>query len=76
MRRVALGLILVVLATGAALPPDCAEQIRVARAKLLEMKESPRRQELLKLVEKAEHDRDAGRIDACGRTMLHARELM
>jgi hypothetical protein len=63
---------------GAAAPPapDCGEQIRAMRAKLAGIKEEPRRQELEKLIEKAEHDRDAGRAEACGKTMRHAQALV
>jgi hypothetical protein len=55
---------------------DCASEIRALRAELAAVKDERRRQELLRLIEKAEKDDQAGRDRLCGDATQHARALL
>ena len=78
MRRVALGVLLALAAAAAARPAraDCTDEIRVIRTRLPEVKEDPRREELRRLVEKAEKDEGAGRAKLCDQDVRHAQALL
>jgi hypothetical protein len=82
MRRAALG-ILLVLAAGAPAgahaamaPRDCANDIRAIKLKMPTIKEPARREELQKLVAKADKDDKAGRDKLCDETVKHAHALL
>ena len=55
---------------------DCAAEIRAMRTELATVKDEHRRQELQRLIEKAEKDNQAGRDHLCGEAMQHARALL
>lgn len=82
MRRAALG-ILLALAVGApatahaaTTPGDCADAIRAIQLKMPTVKEPARREELQKLVAKADKDDKAGRDKLCDETVKHAHVLL
>jgi hypothetical protein len=55
---------------------DCGEEIKSVRVQMPAVKEPPRRDELQKLVEKAEKDEKAGRVQLCYHAMKHASALL
>jgi hypothetical protein len=82
MKRARPGLLLVTLAliaNGMLTTParaDCATDIQTLRAELGSVKDPRRRQELQKLIDKAEKDNEAGRARLCGEAMERARILI
>lgn len=78
MRRVALGILLALVAAAAVRPAraDCTEEIHAIRTRIPEVKEDPRREELRRLVEKAEKDEGAGRAKLCDQDIRHAQALL
>lgn len=75
MRRVALGMLLALVAASPA-RADCTDEIRVIRTRVPEVKEDPRREEVQRLVEKAEKDEEAGRAKLCDQDVRHAQALL
>jgi hypothetical protein len=55
---------------------DCTADIRAVRAEAAAVKDERRRQELERLLEKAEKDNDAGRAQLCADAVQHARALL
>jgi len=55
---------------------DCAADIRALRTQSATVKDERRRQELEKLLEKAEKDFEAGRVQLCADAVQHARALL
>jgi hypothetical protein len=55
---------------------DCTSDIRAVRAEAATVKDERRRQELEKLLEKAEKDNEAGRAELCADAVQHARALL
>ncbi len=82
MKRARLALLLPLLlpiANGVLTSParaDCAGDIQTLRAQLASVKDQRRRQELEKLIDKAEKDNEAGRAQLCGEAMQRARVLI
>jgi hypothetical protein len=82
MKRAALALLLVtpiVLVNALLTAParaDCADELSAVRVELASVKDESRRQELQKLVEKAEKDQKAGRVGQCRQTVQRARILL
>jgi hypothetical protein len=78
MKRVVLGLVAIMISgtlSGKA-HADCAGDIEAIRLKLPDIKEDARRQELEKLVDKAQRDADQGRMALCTDTVRHALVLL
>lgn len=78
MKRAMAGIL---LAAAAMLMPltaraDCGDEVKAIRVKLAEVKEEGRRDELLRLIEKAEKDAQAGRDKSCDAALRHARVLL
>jgi hypothetical protein len=61
--------------TAAALA-DCPAEIRAVRTNAAAVKDERRRQELEKLLEKAEKDNEAGRTQLCAEAVQRARALL
>lgn len=78
MKRAALGILLALAAAGAPAMAQagCADEIRAIKLKLPAVKEPARREELQKLVEKADKDDKAGRTKLCDETIKHADVLL
>lgn len=85
MKRAALGILLALAATGApamaqagpaVAQAGCTDEIRAIKLKLPAIKEPARREELQKLVEKADKDDKAGRTKLCDETVKHADVLL
>ncbi len=82
MKRARLALLLPVLlpiANGVLTSParaDCASDIQALRTQLAAVKDERRREELQKLIDKAEKDSEAGRAQLCGEAMQRARVLI
>jgi hypothetical protein len=78
MKRAALGAILGLLALLAApgARANCADDLRVLKAKLPEVPDGARRQELALLLEKATKDEQSGRIKLCVDAVTQARILL
>jgi hypothetical protein len=55
---------------------DCGADIQVVRSQATAIKDDQRRQELQKLVEKAEKDDKAGRTSLCDQAVQRARLLL
>ena len=55
---------------------DCAADLKALRAKLATIKDPHRRDELQKLIEKAEKDNEAGRAELCGEDVQRAQTLV
>jgi hypothetical protein len=55
---------------------DCAADLKALRAKLATIKDPRRRDELQKLIEKAEKDNEAGRAELCGEDVQRAQTLV
>jgi hypothetical protein len=55
---------------------DCASDIVRLRAELDTVKDPHRREELQKLIDKAQKDNEAGRAELCGEAMERARTLL
>lgn len=60
----------------AAARADCAADIRAVRGQVAAIKDERRRQELEKLMEKAEKDDEAGRAQLCAEAVQQARTLL
>jgi hypothetical protein len=60
----------------APVPADCGGELRALRAKAAAVKDDRRRQEIQKLLEKAEKDNAAGRAQLCADAVQHARALL
>jgi hypothetical protein len=73
-----LGLPVAIAIALAAVPAyaDCAADIRAVRTEAAGLKDDSRKQELQKLLEKAEKDDRAGRASACDKTVQQARQLL
>ncbi len=54
---------------------DCGDEVKAVRVKLAEVKEEARREELQRLVDKAQKDADAGRVRSCA-ALKHAHLLL
>jgi len=82
MKRAVAGcsLVLVAAALNLLLTPaaraDCAEELRAMRGMLAEVKDDQRRQELQRLLEKAEKDEAAGRDQLCDQAVQRAHLLL
>jgi len=78
MKRAALGAIFGLIAVALAPPAraNCADDLRMLKAKLAEVPEGARRQELSLLLEKATKDEQYGRIKLCAEAVSHARGLL
>jgi hypothetical protein len=55
---------------------DCPADIRAVRTEAGAIKDERRRQEVHKLLEKAEKDNEAGRAQLCADAVQHARALL
>ncbi len=55
---------------------DCPADIRAVRTEAVAVKDERRRQELQKLLDKAEKDNEAGRAQLCADAVQHARALL
>jgi len=55
---------------------DCPADIRAVRSEAAGIKDERRRQEVQKLLEKAEKDNEAGRAQLCADAVQHARALL
>jgi hypothetical protein len=55
---------------------DCAEELRAMRGMLADVKDESRRQELQRLLEKAEKDERAGRDQLCDQAVQRAHLLL
>lgn len=83
MKRVAAHVVLglaAATAAGLAAPgsarADCGDEVKAIRVKLTDVKEEPRREELQRLIEKAQKDAEAGRLRSCTATLKYARMLL
>jgi hypothetical protein len=63
-------------ACGAPAHADCASELGAVKVKLGEVKDEPRREELLKLADKAEFERGSGRERLCVQAVEHAKLLL
>jgi hypothetical protein len=54
---------------------DCATDLQALRAKLAAIKDPRQRDELQKLIDKAEKDNEAGRAELCGEDVQRAQTL-
>jgi hypothetical protein len=55
---------------------DCADELRALRERLAAVTDEPRRQELERLIEKAEKDAKAGRTGLCDEAVERGRALL
>jgi hypothetical protein len=55
---------------------DCASELKVVKVKLGEIKDEQRREELLKLADKAEFEQGSGRERLCVEAVEHAKLLL
>jgi hypothetical protein len=84
MKRAALGILLALAAGAPAMAQagpavaqaGCTDEIRAIKLKLPAIKEPARREELQKLVDKADKDDKAGRAKLCDETVKHADVLL
>ena len=72
------GFVAVAVNAGLSMPAwaDCARELRAVRAEAAALKDDHRRQEIEKLLEKAEKDNQAGRAELCSDAVQHARALL
>ncbi|MBV8653153.1 MAG: hypothetical protein JO255_16935 [Alphaproteobacteria bacterium] len=68
--------ILGVCVCGAAARADCASELKAVKVKLGEVKDEQRREELLKLADKAEFEQASGRERLCVQAVDHAKLLL
>jgi len=73
-----LGFLAALVNAGLTMPAqaDCAADIAALRSQAAAVKDDHRRQELAKLIEKAEKDDQAGRAQLCADDVQHARALL
>jgi hypothetical protein len=83
MKRVATSVVFgfsVMMLTAVAAPggarADCGDEAKAIRVKLSDVKEEARRDELTRLIDKAQKDADAGRLRSCVATLKYARALL
>ena len=74
----ALGFLAAAVNSGLSTPAeaDCASDVRAVRAEAAAVKDDHRRDEIEKLLEKAEKDNEAGRAELCADAVQHARTLL